>query len=482
MKNLQFWYLLIFSIIVVTICSDTSPLYHFSPSPDPSCFFSAGRAIREGLIPYVDVADSKGIYLMLLYSGITYIDNTSFFGVYIVQCITLFITLIFSQKTAEMFISEKGSNIAVLLLCLFLFDSYFYQRGGGAEELLWPFMAALVYCLAGAFVRGGESRYKLLYAHLGVFMAVSLMMKYSITVPIAGLTAALFAFDSWNKGVKSSVSHLSYTIACFTIVLLPGLIYLCVVGCMQGFVDEYLLCSFRYGVLEQTREWYIRVLRPLPLRCLSDFLMLVTIIWAIKVHGLRSLYKNRPLLMLLLSIVLLYALYKGEMLSIYIPYYNSILSPLMLACCIFIASKIERKMHPFFVSIMVVFVLFLGSLNGVFGAVTKGDFIWEKSSKPDLAFEYNKKVLYMGWLDRGFGVPYNWIPCGRYWFLQNFPSQQMILEQKEYIKKGIPDVIHTLDKKEEAFFNRCGYHLFYEFHDNYFYKRSPESLPESTAS
>lgn len=88
-------FLILFAILVVTFCSDTSPLYHFSSSPDPSIFFMCGRSIGASLIPYMDFADTKGVLLWFIYFIAAYIDETSFCGVYVIQCLGLYITLCF---------------------------------------------------------------------------------------------------------------------------------------------------------------------------------------------------------------------------------------------------------------------------------------------------------------------------------------------------------------------------------------------------
>ena len=51
--------LLIWSVIVIGACSDTSPLYSFYPSPDPSIFFMFGRGLLHGLLPYVEMEASR---------------------------------------------------------------------------------------------------------------------------------------------------------------------------------------------------------------------------------------------------------------------------------------------------------------------------------------------------------------------------------------------------------------------------------------
>ena len=67
--------LLIWSVIVIGACSDTSPLYSFYPSPDPSIFFMFGRGLLHGLLPYVEMADSKGPLLVWIYYAAAWIDR-----------------------------------------------------------------------------------------------------------------------------------------------------------------------------------------------------------------------------------------------------------------------------------------------------------------------------------------------------------------------------------------------------------------------
>ena len=143
--------LLIWSVIVIGACSDTSPLYSFYPSPDPSIFFMFGRGLLHGLLPYVEMADSKGPLLVWIYYAAAWIDGHSFAGIFLIQCVTLFTTLLLACGTARFYLSQRGSLLASMLLCLFLFDSFPFQRGGGVEELCWPGMAAVVYGLVRYF-------------------------------------------------------------------------------------------------------------------------------------------------------------------------------------------------------------------------------------------------------------------------------------------------------------------------------------------
>ncbi len=92
---------------------------------------------------------AKGPLLVWIYYAAAWIDGHSFAGIFLIQCVTLFTTLLLACGTARFYLSQRGSLLASMLLCLFLFDSFPFQRGGGVEELCWPGMAAVVYRLVG---------------------------------------------------------------------------------------------------------------------------------------------------------------------------------------------------------------------------------------------------------------------------------------------------------------------------------------------
>ena len=63
--------LVISAAVTITIVSACSPLYPFNPWDDANCFFTVGRGIIHGLVPYRDLYEQKGplLYLFSLCSG-----------------------------------------------------------------------------------------------------------------------------------------------------------------------------------------------------------------------------------------------------------------------------------------------------------------------------------------------------------------------------------------------------------------------------
>lgn len=480
--------LLIWSVIVVGACSDTSPLYSFYPSPDPSVFFMFGRGLLHGLLPYVEMADSKGPLLVWIYYAAAWIDGHSFAGIFLIQCVTLFATLFLSCRTARFYLSRRGSLLASMLLCLFLFDSFPFQRGGGVEELCWPGMAALVYGLVWYFRARDRRSLLFLFGGAGVFTGAAFMMKFSIAFPVGFLCVILCLWLWWKGEKREAAAALGATVAGFLAVMIPCSVWLVSNGIWKEAMNEYVLCSVRYGTVAQDTPWWVKLLRPVPVRCLSDVLMWVAVIWALATQGWRQ-FKTRKAL---LFTVLLYVLFKMEMFSVYNYYYNSILSPLMIWVTIFFAAQAERRFslrvpRMAAATLAVVCLMGAGMAAGLTGAARKGDFVWnarELHSPADrerLAPFSGASVLYLGWLDRGFGITWDWKPCGRYWFLQNFPSEEMVREQYHYIEQGIPDIIHTSSNDDDSFLRQHGYRpLMVEVDGNYWCRASERGNESSS--
>lgn len=290
------------------------------------------------------------------------------------------------------------------------------------------------------------------------------MMKFSIAFPVCALGGVLCLWLWWNGRRKEAAVALGVALAGFLAVVVPCSAWLVSNGVWKEAMNEYLLCSVRYGTVSQDTTWWARLLRPAPVRCLSDVLMWVAVIWALAIAGWRQLKTQKALLFT----ALLYIFFKVEMFSVYNYYYNSILSPMMIWVTIFFVARAERRFSlcmPRMAAATLAIACLTGTgvAAGLTGAVRKGDFVWNgrefysPAVRERLASFSEASVLYLGWLDRGFGITWDWKPCGRYWFLQNFPSEEMVREQYDYIEQGIPDIIHTSSRDDDSFLRQHGY-------------------------
>ena len=76
---------LLCSFAVLAVCSRSSPLYPTNDWVDANIYFTIGRGMHQGLMPYRDLLDHKGPLLYLLHWAAAAVSSTSFFGVWLLE-------------------------------------------------------------------------------------------------------------------------------------------------------------------------------------------------------------------------------------------------------------------------------------------------------------------------------------------------------------------------------------------------------------
>jgi len=76
--------LIVSAVVTITVVSTCSPLFPFNPWDDANCFFTLGRGIIHGKVPYRDLYEQKGPLLYFLYALAALISEKSFTGAWII--------------------------------------------------------------------------------------------------------------------------------------------------------------------------------------------------------------------------------------------------------------------------------------------------------------------------------------------------------------------------------------------------------------
>ena len=76
---------LLCSVLALTVATTSSPLYATNFWTDSNLYFTIGRGMLEGLMPYRDLFDHKGPLIFLLYALGALVSDTSFFGVFLLD-------------------------------------------------------------------------------------------------------------------------------------------------------------------------------------------------------------------------------------------------------------------------------------------------------------------------------------------------------------------------------------------------------------
>ena len=131
--------LIIFATVTITFVSTSSPLYPFNPWDDANCFFTLGRGIIHGRVPYRDLYEQKGPLLYFLYAFAAVISEKSFTGAWIIECVAASVYSVYSWKIIKLLTGASGHLITVVpLLTGIIYTSKLFNFGGNAEELCFP--------------------------------------------------------------------------------------------------------------------------------------------------------------------------------------------------------------------------------------------------------------------------------------------------------------------------------------------------------
>ncbi len=187
--------LIIIGVISLLLFSwTTSPLFNVL-SVDSDCFKLMGRMVAKGLIPYKDFFDHKGpLTAFIEYIGYGLFNNTA--TLFIMQIISISVSLIGILRIASLFLDEKKSFIVGLLSiipCILGITSY-YEGGNIVEEWSLPFLVFSTFFLTRYFLDSSnavnyDKKYSLFY---GITMAVCFGTRVTNGIAISTGIAILY--------------------------------------------------------------------------------------------------------------------------------------------------------------------------------------------------------------------------------------------------------------------------------------------------
>ena len=102
-------YCLLVSAVLLALCSRSSPLYPMNDWVDANCFFTVGKAMFNGRVPYRDLYEQKGVLLYFLYGLGWLLSHRSFLGVYMIEVLHFALFLGLSRRMARLFVGELAS-------------------------------------------------------------------------------------------------------------------------------------------------------------------------------------------------------------------------------------------------------------------------------------------------------------------------------------------------------------------------------------
>ncbi|MFR2149360.1 MAG: glycosyltransferase family 39 protein [Christensenellales bacterium] len=188
---------LLCACLALLVATSSSPLYATNFWTDTNIYFTIGRGMTRGLMPYRDLFDHKGPLLFILYALGAAISDTSFIGVFALEALSLAAAVYAGWRTVRLFGEGRLTLLAMPLLAAATCCCTAFTQGGSAEEFALPALAVGVYLTLAAMTRPeGKTRGRML--GFGAAAGWVFLIKYTDIGLFAGLGVCLLAFV-WRR-------------------------------------------------------------------------------------------------------------------------------------------------------------------------------------------------------------------------------------------------------------------------------------------
>ncbi len=139
------------SFLFLTFCSMTSFLFPIHSRVDQNIFFTVGRGILDGKVPYRDLFEHKGPLIYFMHTFGALFSRESFIGVFILQVIFFAVCIYYMYKTARLFTTTRAAYVCAALAGAVCCTTYCFKYGDNAEEFCFTFLMISLYYLLRYF-------------------------------------------------------------------------------------------------------------------------------------------------------------------------------------------------------------------------------------------------------------------------------------------------------------------------------------------
>ncbi len=463
-KFINKWKLLLWSlaisIVVLGICSKSSPLYPMNDWVDVHCFFTMGKGMLNGQVLYRDLYEQKGPVLYFLFALVSLISDTSFIGVFLLEVATYTLFLYYGGKIMQLYCGERFvTYIAVAVLGIVPAVSPAFAHGGSVEQLCMGFMAYGLYSVLLCFQEKKPLSFGCGIAN-GVFAGMVFWIKFTMAGFHAGLCVSvalgyLLYVKDWRKLLQLIGGFL---LGFFAVTAVVFLYFICTGAVKDLFTAYFYNNLFLYpseselSKLQQIQDclkWGLFYNGGIAALVYLGFSFLVLMIWKRPMDLICSLLCFAGL------VSLTYWGGKGIMQGyVYYDYVLTLFTIFGLSGCCWAISQISwpwplPDWKPYAAAPVLAAILILsGSLcfqNGRNVYLMN----YEKEELPQYQFaqiinqKENPTLLNYGFLDGGFYYAADVLPNSRFFCTFNVAAPDMWESQWEMLREGQFDFVVT---------------------------------------
>ena len=230
---------LLFAAVFLLLCTKSSPLYPLNEWVDANIYFTIGKGMMHGYVPYLDLYDQKGPMAFLLFGLASLISGSSFFGVYVIETIAFSFFLFAAYRIVALY-TEKFALLALPVASAFVLGSLSFSHGGSLEELMMPLFAWSLYDILRYFKQSYPNPVPLkMIARNALFAGAMLFGKFTLLAFYIAWMGALVIAQLTAKHVKRAFSASAVFLCVMCAVGIPWVIYFSLNGALGDFFHYY---------------------------------------------------------------------------------------------------------------------------------------------------------------------------------------------------------------------------------------------------
>jgi len=238
---------LLCSVLALSVATTSSPLYAVNFWTDTNLYFTIGRGMTQGMMPYRDLFDHKGPLTFILYALGALASDTSFIGVFVLEVLSLAVMLYLGYRTAALY---GGRSLLVIpITAILTVTCTAFNQGGSAEEFCLPALSLGLYA-ALKRMRMGETckRPERLHVAFGTAMGWVFAIKYTDCGLFFGLGLAVLLYEWHVRGFSCAVASGLWMLAGLGLIVLPQAAYFALNGALDELIEVYFIQNiFGYG-------------------------------------------------------------------------------------------------------------------------------------------------------------------------------------------------------------------------------------------
>ncbi|MGN0996387.1 MAG: hypothetical protein ACI4PG_05730 [Candidatus Ventricola sp.] len=232
--------------LALAVATTSSPAYATNFWTDSNLYFTIGRGMTQGLMPYRDLFDHKGPLIFLIYAAGALLSDTSFLGVFALEVLSLTAMLFFAWRTVTLYGEGRLTLLAIPVTALVTVCTAAFNQGGSAEEFCLGALSIGLY--AALRCLRGEERPARLHAAFGAAMGWVLWIKYTDCGLFFGLGLCVLLEALCARGLRQAIGAALAMLAGLAAVTLPIAVVLGVNGVLDDMAQAYFIQNiFGYG-------------------------------------------------------------------------------------------------------------------------------------------------------------------------------------------------------------------------------------------